>query len=45
LTSVRQPAYELGKEATKILIHHINDADMQPVTKILKTELIIREST
>jgi DNA-binding LacI/PurR family transcriptional regulator len=45
LTTVRQPAYELGKEATKILMHHINDADMQPVNKILKTELIIREST
>jgi len=45
LTTVRQPAYELGQEATKILMHHINDADMQPVTKILKTELIIREST
>jgi DNA-binding LacI/PurR family transcriptional regulator len=45
LTTVRQPAYELGKEATKILIRHINDADLQPVNKILKTELIIREST
>jgi DNA-binding LacI/PurR family transcriptional regulator len=45
LTTVRQPAYELGKEATKILMHHINDADVQPVNKILKTELIIREST
>ncbi len=45
LTTVRQPAYELGKEAAEILIKQIQDHNWKPVNKMLNTELIIREST
>ncbi len=45
LTTVRQPAYELGREATKILINQITNSVIRPVIKTLHTELIIRKST
>jgi len=45
LTTVRQPAYDLGKEAAKILIKQINDMNIEPVSKVLQTELIVRKST
>ena len=45
LTTVRQPAYELGQEATKILIAQINNPESEPVVKTLHTELIVRRST
>lgn len=47
LTAVRQPAFEIGQTATEFLIHIIESK--RPVTefetKVLETELIIRESS
>lgn len=47
LTTVSQPINEIGKTAVKFLIDQINrdTSDWKAVTTILKTELIIREST
>ena len=51
LTSVDQPGFEMGQEAAKLLIRQIEirtkdrDAEVQPETKILKTRLIVRESS
>ncbi|MBL7858264.1 MAG: LacI family DNA-binding transcriptional regulator [Cyclobacteriaceae bacterium] len=51
LTSVDQPGFEMGQEAAKLLIRHIEmkskDSDVEPPaeTKILKTRLIVRESS
>ena len=47
LTSVRQPAYEMGKAAAELLIQEIANGQPSPVPAkmILKTELILREST
>lgn len=46
LTTVRQPAYEIGRTAAELLIEQIakQSAAALPVHKILKTELIIRKS-
>ena len=50
LSSVDQPGFEMGQEAAKLLIRQIekeekDDEDIIPETKILKTRLIIRESS
>ena len=45
LTTIRQPAYELGKLGTEALIYLICNKTDKPVHKILETRLIIREST
>jgi LacI family transcriptional regulator len=51
LTSVDQPGFEMGQEAAKLLIRQIelrtknSDVDVIPETKILKTRLIIRDSS
>ncbi|MDV3308806.1 MAG: LacI family transcriptional regulator [Cyclobacteriaceae bacterium] len=50
LSSVDQPGFEMGQEATKLLISQIetrskDDVEPKPVTKVLKTKLIIRESS
>lgn len=46
LTTVRQPAYQVGKRAAELLIEQINNPeDFIPRKEILKTELIIRNST
>jgi LacI family transcriptional regulator len=51
LTSVDQPGFEMGQEAAKLLIRQIevrtknNDAEVLAETKILKTRLVIRESS
>lgn len=49
LTSVDQPGFEMGQEAARILIRHIErkdkDSEIVPETKILKTKLIVRESS
>ncbi len=46
LTTVRQPAYEIGRTAAELLIDQIanQSSPVVPVHKILKTELIIRKS-
>lgn len=45
LTTVRQPAYEIGKSAAEILLDHIENNSTEIVHKVLKTELIVRKST
>lgn len=50
LSSVDQPGFEMGQEAARLLIRQIEMKDkdqleVQPETKILKTRLVIRESS
>jgi len=47
LTTVSQHGFEIGRIATEILIKRINDEfeSSKPITEIVKTDLIIREST
>src|SRR5690606_16009778 len=51
LTSVDQPGFEMGQEAAKLLIRQIemktkdSDIELQPETKVLKTRLIVRDSS
>jgi LacI family transcriptional regulator len=50
LTSVDQPGFEMGQEAAKLLIRQIevkskDNSDPTPETKLLKTRLIVRDSS
>ena len=46
ISSVDQPAFELGKVAAKLFIETIhNNEDMSHVEEILKPRLVIRESS
>jgi LacI family transcriptional regulator len=50
LSSVDQPGFEMGQEAAKLLIRHIevrskSEIEAPAETKLLKTRLIIRESS
>jgi LacI family transcriptional regulator len=50
LTTIDQPGFEMGQEAARLLIRQIDTKlkdDFEPVheTKVLKTQLIIRESS
>ncbi len=50
LSSVDQPGYEMGQEAARILIRHIElkakkKPEPAPEVKLLKTRLIVRESS
>lgn len=50
LTTVDQPGFEMGQQATKLLISQIEQKlkdklDPQPVSKVLDTRLIVRESS
>ena len=45
LSSVDHPAFEMGKAATELLLQHIED-DLLPAQKrVLKSDLVIRESS
>jgi DNA-binding LacI/PurR family transcriptional regulator len=46
LTTMRQPAYDIGKTAAELLVDQIQNPSHRshPVHKVLKTELIIRKS-
>ncbi len=46
ITTVRQPAKQIGKRAARILIDRIRhpEDNLEPVKEVLKTELIIRNS-
>ena len=45
LTVVRQPAYEVGRQAMELLLKRIMDPDRAPVTVRLLPELVTRSST
>ncbi len=46
ISSVDQPAFELGKMAAKLFIEMIHyDGDMNEVEEVLKPKLVIRESS
>jgi LacI family transcriptional regulator len=46
ISSVDQPAFELGKLAAKLFIETVHqDKDMSDVEEVLKPKLIIRESS
>lgn len=49
LSSVYQPGYEMGQVSAKLLLEQIeakqNNTEVQPVTHVLPTRLIIRESS
>lgn len=46
ISSVEQPCFELGKLAAKLFIEALhNDKDMSHVDEVLKTKLIVRESS
>ena len=45
LTTINQPAFEIGKEAATILLNHIKTKNNNVIEKILPTELIIRSTT
>ncbi|MBE9469307.1 MAG: LacI family DNA-binding transcriptional regulator [Bacteroidetes bacterium] len=47
LTSVNQKGYEMGKTAAELLINRINnnEENYSAITKIIKTNLVIRDST
>src|SRR5690606_33828644 len=50
LTSVDQPGFEMGQEAAKLLIRQIEvkskeNREPEPETKVLKTRLIVRDSS
>jgi DNA-binding LacI/PurR family transcriptional regulator len=47
LTTIAQPAYEMGREAAKLLVNQIatkNDIT-KVIRKVMKTQLIVRQST
>lgn len=46
ISSVEQPAFEVGKIAAKLFIETVhNNGDMSQVEEVLKTKLIVRESS
>jgi LacI family transcriptional regulator len=46
LTTVNQPGFEMGKKAMEQLIRRITQTKPEPpVTELLKTQLIVRESS
>lgn len=45
LTVVRQPAYEVGRQAMELLLKRILEPQRAPVTLRLRPELVIRRST
>jgi len=46
ISSIDQPAFEVGKATAKLFIERMhNDGDMNDVEEVLKTKLIVRESS
>jgi DNA-binding LacI/PurR family transcriptional regulator len=47
LTTISQHGFEIGKKASEILIKRINEEyeSLSPITEIVKTTLVVREST
>ncbi len=47
LTTVEQHGYEMGQIAVRMLLNHLEkeDEDYEPETRVIKTDLIVRDST
>lgn len=45
LTVVRQPAYDVGREAARLLLDRIQDSGRPPEEKVLPVDLVVRRST
>jgi len=45
LTTVRQPKYEMGAIAARMLLDHMRQDDLTPKRQILATELVVRKSS
>lgn len=47
LTTIEQPSYEIGRRAVEILIAELQsmDGELEPLTEILETKLIVRDSS
>ncbi|SIS38802.1 transcriptional regulator, LacI family [Zobellia uliginosa] len=45
LTSIDQPSYEMGKESAQLIVDRIADFDKAVTRKVLKSQLVIRNST
>jgi LacI family transcriptional regulator len=45
LTTVRQPAYDVGRQAMELLLKRIGDPDRPPVTVRLMPQLVVRRSS
>lgn len=47
LTSIHQPGFEMGQAAARLFIEQMesDDEGYEPKTEVLKTELVVREST
>ena len=45
LTTMRQPAYEIGRTGVKLLLNRIKHPPKKPECVVLPSELIVREST
>lgn len=45
LSSIDHPAHDMGAAAAEILINHIRHPDLKPENRLIKSKLIIREST
>jgi len=44
-TVVRQPAYEIGQEAMRLLFERLQDSERAPEERVLPVELVVRRST
>jgi DNA-binding LacI/PurR family transcriptional regulator len=44
LTTIAQPAYDMGKEATQLLLRRLSEPDAPVRTIMLKPQLVVRES-
>lgn len=44
LTTMRQPFYELGQEAVRLLVHAIKNPTALPITTVLNAELVIGDT-
>ena len=45
LTTVAQPKYEMGRQATELLLRRIRGEDSPPVRRVLEVSLVVRNST
>ncbi|WP_050179995.1 LacI family DNA-binding transcriptional regulator [Domibacillus robiginosus] len=45
VTTISQPAYEMGTKAAELLIEQIMKQPVEPQTHVLKTSLLVRESS